>query len=131
MAIEQEIPHGGWIRKGRRTEAGPLPDKYQLQEMPTDDYPPRTEKNVLDSDGTLIISHGELTGGSENTRKLAKKHGNPWIHVDASKISVDAAVQLVRAWISGRQIKVLNVAGTKASKDPRIYSTTNKILKSL
>ena len=64
VAMAHGIPHGGWIPKGRKTEGGPLPTKYQLQEMPTNSYPERTEKNVVDSDGTLIISHGELTGGS-------------------------------------------------------------------
>jgi hypothetical protein len=57
-AIKLGIPHGGWISKGRKAEDGPLPDKYQLQEMPTDSYPERTEQNVVDSEGTLIISHG-------------------------------------------------------------------------
>jgi hypothetical protein len=60
--MEEGIPHGGWVPKGRKTEAGPLPWKYQMQEMPTTDYPPMKGKNVLDSDGRLIISHGELTG---------------------------------------------------------------------
>ena len=35
VAIELGIPHGGWIPKGRKAEDGVLPDKYQLQEMPT------------------------------------------------------------------------------------------------
>ena len=39
VAIELGIPHGGWLPKGRKTEAGRLPAKYQLQEMPTDSYP--------------------------------------------------------------------------------------------
>ena len=69
VAIELGIPHGGWIPKGRKTERGPLPAKYQLQEMSTAEYPKRTERNVQDSDGTLIISHGELSGGSEFTRQ--------------------------------------------------------------
>jgi Circularly permutated YpsA SLOG family len=64
-AIEEGISHGGWTPKGRKTEAGPLPDKYQLQEMSTAHYPKRTEQNVIDSDGTLTLSHGELTGGSQ------------------------------------------------------------------
>ena len=72
MAIEFDIPHGGWIPKGRKTEDGVLPARYQLQEMPTASYPKRTEKNVLDSDGTLIVSHGKLTGGSALTLKMAK-----------------------------------------------------------
>ena len=73
VAIKFIIPHGGWIPKGRITEEGPLPDKYKLQEMSTSSYPVRTEQNVIDSDGTLIISHGELTGGSAYTRKMAMK----------------------------------------------------------
>lgn len=32
-AINLGIPYGGWIPKGRLTEDGPLPEKYQLQEM--------------------------------------------------------------------------------------------------
>ncbi len=63
-AIKLGIPHGGWIPKGRSTENGKLPDKYKLKEMPTKSYPNRTEQNVIDSDGTLIITHGKLTGGS-------------------------------------------------------------------
>jgi len=62
-AIALGILHGGWIPKGRLTEAGPLPDKYALTEMPTKDYLARTRQNVLDSDGTVIFSHGDRTGG--------------------------------------------------------------------
>ena len=68
VAIKLGIPHGGWIPKGRRTEDGSLPVKYQLEEMPTASYPKRTERNVLGSDGTPIISHGKLVGGSAVTR---------------------------------------------------------------
>jgi hypothetical protein len=131
MAVELAIPHGGWVPKGRKTERGRLLEKYQLQEMPTDSYPKRTEQNVMDSDGTLIISHGQLSGGSELTRKMAEKHGKPWMHVDAGELSVEAAVQLVTAWINGNDIKTLNMAGPRASKDPKIYSTTKRILKGL
>lgn len=131
VAIELGIPHGGWVPKGRKTERGSLPAKYQLQEMPTTNYPARTEQNVKDSDGTLIISHGELTGGSDFTRQMAEKHNKPWMHVDANQLSVEAAVQIVSAWVSGNEIKVLNVAGPRASKDPRIYTTTRQILKAV
>jgi hypothetical protein len=131
VAIELGIPHGGWIPKGRKTEAGRLPVKYQLQELPTDSYPERTEQNVIDSDGTLIISHGLLTGGSAFTRKMAEKHGKPWIHIDANRVSVEAATEIIRAWLNGNDIEVLNVAGPRASKDPKIYSVTKEILKAV
>jgi len=38
VALKFGIPHGGWIPKGRKTEKGPLTEKYRLQEMPTDSY---------------------------------------------------------------------------------------------
>ena len=72
-AIELGIPHGGWIPKGRKTEEGPLPAKYKLKEMKTTSYPKRTEKNILDSGGTVIFTFGKLTGGSELTRKFCRK----------------------------------------------------------
>ena len=131
IAIKLNIPHGGWIPKGRKTEDGILPDKYQLKEMPTANYPARTEKNLLDSDGTLIISYGNLTGGSALTRKLAKKHKSPWIHVDMDKLSVSDAVKTVRSWIDRNKIQVLNVAGARASKDPEIYKTAVEILETV
>jgi predicted Rossmann-fold nucleotide-binding protein len=84
VAIDLGIPHGGWLPKGRKTEAGRLPAKYQLNELPTDSYPKRTEQNVIDSDGTLIVSHGPLTGGSDYTRQMAEKHGKPLMHIGAS-----------------------------------------------
>ena len=71
FAIEHDIPHGGWIPKGRKTETGILPDKYKLDEMPTASYPKRTERNILDSDGTLIFSRGKLTGGPAVTYESA------------------------------------------------------------
>ena len=86
VAIILNIPQGGWVPKGRLAEDGPIHTKYQLQEMPTDSYKARTEQNVIDSDGTLIISHGELTGGSAYTRKMAMKHGKPWYHADLNKL---------------------------------------------
>ncbi|MCI5220281.1 MAG: hypothetical protein D3914_14100, partial [Candidatus Electrothrix sp. LOE2] len=62
-AIERGIPHGGWLPKGRTTEDGPLGQQYRLQELDSYRYRDRTEKNVKESDGTLIVSYGPLTGG--------------------------------------------------------------------
>ena len=129
FAIEYNIPHSGWIPKGRKTEDGPLADKYQLGELSDRSYSKRTEQNILDSDGTLIISHGRLSGGSDLTRKLAKKHNRPWIHVDMNEISVQDATDKIRKWFKNNNISILNVAGPRTSKDPRIYQTSLEVLK--
>ena len=70
-AIELGVPHGGWIPKGRKTENGRLPQAYRLKEIAAINYEKRTELNVVDSDGTLLVSHGKLTGGSALTRVFA------------------------------------------------------------
>ena len=125
-AIELGIPHGGWIPKGRKTEDGGLPGKYRLKEMQTGSYEARTEQNVIDSDGTLIVSHGVLNGGSAKTRRFAKKHDRPWMHVDLEKINFFKAAMDVRNWVEENHIRILNIAGSRASKDPEIYGATGK-----
>ena len=128
-AIRLGIPHGGWIPKGRIAEDGPLAAKYKLSEMPTDSYPERTEKNVLESDGTLIVSHGTPTGGTEYTRKMVLRHGKQMLHIDLTLYgNVMDAASLVTDWIAMHNIEILNVAGPRASKDPRIYALTLALL---
>jgi hypothetical protein len=100
-------------------------------EMPTKSYPERTDKNIRESDGTLILSHGMLTGGSEYTRKLALKFNKPTLQIDLSqKVRFDAAVQ-INNWIVEHDIKILNVAGSRASKDSKIYQATLDIMESV
>ena len=131
FAIRHNLSYGGWVPKGRKTEDGTLPEKYLLQEMPTGEYSERTEKNILDSDGTLIVSHGRLTGGSALTRELAKRHNRPCMHVDMEDADMDDAAKQVKAWIERKYIRVLNVAGPRASKDPKIYDATMALLESV
>lgn len=128
VALERGIPHGGWIPRGRLTEDGPLPGRYRLWETETRSYAGRTERNVLDSDGTLIVSRGRLNGGSALTRQLAKRHGRPWLHVDLAVLGGEEAARRVRVWLRENRIRVLNVAGPRASKDPGIQRAVRGLL---
>lgn len=130
-AIKLGIPYGGWIPKGNLTEDGPLSDRYNLIEMPTESYQERTKKNIRESDGTLILSHGRLTGGSDYTEKWALEYGKPIVHIDLSNVTpFDAAVQ-INDWLVDYDIKVMNVAGPRASKDSKIYQSTLDIIESV
>ena len=60
-AIAHKIPYGGWVPRGRKTENGPLDEKYVMQLMLSGSYPKRTEQNVKDSDGTIIYQGGSKT----------------------------------------------------------------------
>ncbi len=128
FAIDHDMSYGGWVPKGRKTEDGTLPLKYHLLEMPTGDYSKRTLQNVLDSDGTAIVSHGFLTGGSALTREFAIQHKKHWIHIDLNELSLPDAAGKFSFWLKEKEIKVLNVAGPKAGKDPKIYEAVLLLL---
>ena len=127
-AIGMGIPHGGWIPKGRLTEAGPLPDKYNFQEMHTEDYLERTKQNVLDSDGTVVFSHGDLEGGSKRTADFATEANKPFLHIDLNKTIHSESADVLATWIKTHSISVLNVAGSRASKDPNIYDRVRIVM---
>ena len=128
VALNLGLPHGGWVPRGRRAEDGEIPSRYQLKEMPTNSYPARTEANVIDSDGTLILTHGKLKGGSKLTREFADTFGKPCLHLDLNDILGDKALYTLVNWLTDKDIKVLNVAGTRASEDPSIYDNAFEIL---
>jgi hypothetical protein len=131
FAIKHNLPYGGWVPKGRKTEDGTLPEKYHLQEMPTGQYSKRTEQNILDSDGTLILSHGLLTGGSALTTSFAERHRKPWIHIDLQTTPSPEAARMIQEWIGRNGIKIMNVAGPRKSKDPTIYQAVMELLEEM
>lgn len=131
LAIELGLPHGGWVPRGRKTEKGRLPQRYRMQETSAIDYAQRTELNILDSDATLLFTHGEPKGGSALTRKLARKHNKPCLHVDLNELSEYKAGVIIKSWIEARDIKILNIAGPRASENPRIYDCLQRVLKSV
>ena len=131
VAIKLGIAYGGWIPRGRLTESGALPQKYHLKETSSSQYSVRTEKNVVAADGTLIMSHGPLTGGSAYTREMAIKHGRPWLHIDLDRMAAFHAATAINNWILQKEIEILNVAGPRASADPAIYQDTLNILESV
>jgi len=132
VAIACKVPHGGWCPAGRRAEDGPIDPRYQLRETESEKYDERTEKNVIDSDGTLILCRGELTGGTKLTRRYTRRHKRPLRVVDFDEIANHkAAVDDVRRWLASQQIEVLNVAGPRESTAPGIGTEAAAFLRKL
>lgn len=127
-AIRLGIPHGGWLPRGRKAEDGPLPARYRLRETESDSYRERTEKNIVDSDATLILSFGPLTGGSALTESLALRHDRPCLTIDLEEVPRESAVAAVEKWLPRHGIRTLNVAGPRASNEPRIYDAVLALL---
>ncbi len=121
-AMDCGLEHGGWIPRGRRTEKGRLPDRYRLRETESFSYPERTLKNVLAADGTVLFTRGRPTGGSALTLAVARKHLRPVLHINLSRYDRHAAAVALYEWLAENRIRTLNVAGSRESKDPGIYS---------
>lgn len=124
-AIELGLEHGGWCPRGRRAEDGPIPDRYRLQENDSTHYAARTERNVLESDATLILTAGKLSGGTRLTRDLARRHAKPCLVV---RIDQELLFSLVYDWLAEHQVEVLNVAGPRESQTPGIQAQAREFL---
>jgi len=122
------FPYGGAIPAGRKTETGPLADDYLMDELTSGHYPVRTEKNVADADGTLIVSYGPLRGGSLLTFKIARDTRKPCLHIDFNGDDIFSAERKVTVWVDQHSIKILNVAGPRASSDPKIYNMSRRLI---
>ncbi|MCE5266403.1 MAG: putative molybdenum carrier protein [Planctomycetaceae bacterium] len=116
-AMELGIAHGGWCPLGRLAEDGRIPDRYQLTETDSPVYAVRTERNVVESDATLILYRGRISGGTKLTLQLARRHSKPHLKVD-----LDAAPEPVDVcrWLAEYHIETLNVAGPRESQSPGI-----------
>ena len=129
FALEKKIESGGFVPKDRRAEDGRISDKYpNLIETETRNYAERTELNILEADATIILSHGELTGGSLLTRELAENHKKPFLHIDFLETDSLSASLKAKSFLESNDCEVLNIAGSRASGDTEIYAKTKEFL---
>ncbi len=117
VALELGFPCGGWCPSGRLAEDGPLQEIYPLKETPSKAYAQRTAWNVRDSDGTLVLHRGSLSGGTALTVELTKENNKPCLVIDLTT----SPSQRLLDWIRQHRIRTLNVAGPRESGSPGIY----------
>lgn len=127
-AIELGLAHGGWCPRGRRAEDGAIPDCYALQETDDDTYESRTERNVIESDATVLLTYGAPSGGSALTAELARRHRRPLLALDLAAVDEPAAAARLRAWLAEHAVDTLNVAGSRASKSPELAAAVRRVL---
>jgi hypothetical protein len=128
-ALDADLPTGGWIPHGFVTEQGPMPDlaRFGLVETVSSDYPERTERNVKESDGTVIFNVAARgSKGSALTQRYCEKHGKP---VLTFKAFSPGDVELVLGFIDRFNVKTLNVAGNRETSHPGIQKHVRKIIK--
>jgi len=128
-ALVKNVECGGWCPEGRKAEDGVIPESYPVQELKGGNYRKRTRKNVQDSDGTVIIYFGQLSGGTEQTIRYCQSEKKPYLLVDALELEADRAAERIAGFHSGLPGPKLNFAGPRASNDARAYEYTVKAVK--
>lgn len=128
VALELGLACGGWCPRGRCAEDGAIIPRYALRETPSEEYAQRTEWNVRDSDGTLLLTRGVPTGGTALTLEYARQLDRPYLIVDLEQ---PPDVPAIRAWLRASSIRVLNVAGPRESKQPGIHAQAARLLHAL
>lgn len=120
---------GGHAPKGYRTQNGPnieLKTLYGVEEHWLGTYPPRTECNVRNSDGTIRIAKDFNSSGEKCTRNFIFQHGKPYFDV---KMDSPRGISEVIDWLERNNIKTLNVAGNSEKTAPGIEDfATNYLL---
>lgn len=113
VAISRGLAVGGWCPKGRWAEDGPIPVRYPLQEAQSADPAERTERNLRDSDATLVIYCADLVGGTRLTVDLAHELNRPLQLIDLARGESPGPI---RDWLRENGVQVLNVAGPRESE---------------
>ena len=128
FAIRHGYEHGGWCPRGRLAEDGIIPPIYRLRETDSADYDERTEKNVLDSDATLIVAQTrKLSGGTAFTKTCAEGHARPLLVV-CPRDGVSKSVATLSKFLKRNDVRTLNVAGPRESQAPGIRKFVMELL---
>jgi len=140
-ALVAGFPCGGWCPSDRQSEDGEIPERYPLTPLPAlltarkwqrtqvrteqsavrsarhvgEQYRARTLKNVQDSDGTVILFSGTLSGGTLLTRMFCEREKTPLIALDAQQMTMLRAADVIVRFIEERELQLLNVAGPRLS----------------
>ena len=119
-ALDAGFPCGGWCPGERKAEDGPISDRYPVIELPGATYDQRTRRNVMDSDGTLILYFEQITGGTLKTLRLCEHLHKPARTLDAATMRPDEACEQAMGFI--RQHRGSTPASARSSARSSVHS---------
>jgi hypothetical protein len=127
-ALDRQVNCGGWCPAGRKAEDGRIPAHFPVIELADAGYAQRTERNVLDSDATILIHFGNISGGSRLTLYCCREAGRPSLEINASEVDTAEAVQRMSAFVGEHQVACLNIAGPRESGAPGAAKMARQIV---
>ena len=123
-AIKLNIPHEGWAFLRKRKKGEFWPAQYNLKTIDRPSYHDRLKKNIMDSDGTVILTCGQLVLGSKIINELAVKNNKSCLYLDLTKCSVTHAISSIRNWITNNEIETIFFTGSQPVGEFNIYEET-------
>lgn len=119
FAVAIGLETGGTAPKGWRTEKGPAPNLayYGLVESDSSEYAVRTRQNVKDSDVTLWFGNCNTAG--YGCTKFACEREGKLFYVNPTKAQLE---------FIAHKYEVVNVAGNRASTNPKIEDIVHNAL---
>ncbi len=129
VARRHGFPHGGWCPKGRQSEAGADPRLLQADRDTLGSATSSAPSGTCGTrDGTVVFTlAAEVTGGSLRTIQFAGKHGKPVLHRLPGPGGARGRSPAAE-FVEQNGIKVLNVAGSRESKEPGIHGWVVRVL---
>jgi predicted Rossmann-fold nucleotide-binding protein len=130
-AIKLGIPHKGWTYRRRKTEADASKEQYNVREIFNPSYFERLEKNIIDSEGTVILTYGQLIRGSIATKDLAKKHNKPCLLLELNEYTRNHAISSIRKWMENHDIGEIFFTGSKPIASPNLNEDVIQIIQGI
>ncbi len=127
-ALDAGLSVGGWCPWGRLADDGRIAERYPPSELRRADSLSRVRRNVMDADGTLVIYFGDPVVDTRDTLSLCLELSSPLLLVDASEMPPIRAARRLVHFIDTHRIRILNVAGPRASREPRGYSYARDVI---
>lgn len=126
-ALDFGLECGGWCPAGRIAGDGPIDGRFPLDETPGEGYSQRTEWNVRDSDGTVLLTRSpEIVGGRKLTKKFTSKWNRPCLVI--SEASSRNPAKLLKDFVEDNFIETLNIAGPRESTESGLTNFVREVL---
>ncbi|MFZ5572565.1 MAG: YpsA SLOG family protein [Thermodesulfobacteriota bacterium] len=130
VAIKLDLEYGGWL-DGPAGEMNPGNlERYHLKRVALSEQL-AAEKNLLDSDGALVLSDGDLSGDLSAIISASHFHHKPCLYMDLGRTGAFDAAQEISSWAESHAVEVLYVAGPKGQDDGRMYTKVMNLLETV
>jgi hypothetical protein len=131
FCLDYHLRCGGWCPGNRQAEDGIINPRYPVKELPGASYTQRTLANVRESDATVIIFHGEMTGGTLKSREFALGYHKPILMLNMQEVTVEMAAAELGDFIQNHQPDTLNFSGPRKSEWEEGYRVCRSVLQRL